>query len=104
MWNFAVIGEAAKQVLADVKKMYPEIAWNRMAGMRESNTWILRRRRGHSLGSSKGRFANSKASAKKAAQKSVSKKLGKTDPPIEDLSLFLRVSAAQSMWLRRIFG
>jgi uncharacterized protein with HEPN domain len=35
VWNFAVIGEAAKQVPIDVKKMHPEIAWNRMAGMRD---------------------------------------------------------------------
>ncbi len=33
--NFAVIGEAAKHVPPAVKKKHPEIAWNRMAGMRD---------------------------------------------------------------------
>ena len=33
--NFAVIGEAAKHVPATVKKKHPEIAWKKMAGMRD---------------------------------------------------------------------
>ena len=33
--NFAVIGEAAKHVPASVKKKHPEIAWKKMAGMRD---------------------------------------------------------------------
>jgi uncharacterized protein with HEPN domain len=33
--NFAVIGEAAKHVPASVKRKHPEVAWKRMAGMRD---------------------------------------------------------------------
>jgi uncharacterized protein with HEPN domain len=33
--NFAVIGEAAKNVPVYVKRKHPEIAWKRMSGMRE---------------------------------------------------------------------
>ena len=33
--NFAVIGEAAKNVPASVKRKHPEIAWKRMSGMRD---------------------------------------------------------------------
>jgi uncharacterized protein with HEPN domain len=33
--NFAIIGEAAKNIPASLKKGHPEIAWKRMAGMRD---------------------------------------------------------------------
>ena len=33
--NFAVIGEAAKNVPVSVKRKHPEIAWKRMSGMRD---------------------------------------------------------------------
>jgi uncharacterized protein with HEPN domain len=33
--NFAVIGEATKHVPVALKKQHPEIAWKRMAGMRD---------------------------------------------------------------------
>jgi len=33
--NFAVIGEATKNVPASVKRKHPEIAWKRMSGMRD---------------------------------------------------------------------
>lgn len=33
--NFAVIGEAAKHIPASVKRKHPEVAWKRMAGMRD---------------------------------------------------------------------
>lgn len=33
--NFAVIGEATKHVPTALKKQHPEIAWKRMAGMRD---------------------------------------------------------------------
>ncbi len=33
--NFAVIGEAAKNVPSSVKRKHPEIAWKRMSGMRD---------------------------------------------------------------------
>lgn len=32
--NFIVIGEAAKHVPADVRKLYPEIPWSKIVGMR----------------------------------------------------------------------
>lgn len=33
--NFAVIGEAAKQIPVNIKKKYSEVSWKRMAGMRD---------------------------------------------------------------------
>lgn len=33
--NFAVIGEAAKHIPVSVKRKHPEVAWKRMAGMRD---------------------------------------------------------------------
>ncbi len=33
--NFAIIGEAAKNIPANVKREHPEIAWKRMTGMRD---------------------------------------------------------------------
>jgi uncharacterized protein with HEPN domain len=33
--NFAVIGEAARNVPVSVKRKHPEIAWKRMRGMRD---------------------------------------------------------------------
>lgn len=33
--NFEVIGEAAKNVPADVRQEYPEAPWSEMAGMRD---------------------------------------------------------------------
>jgi len=33
--NFAVIGEAARNVPVSVKRKHPEIAWKRMSGMRD---------------------------------------------------------------------
>ncbi len=33
--NFAVIGEAAKQIPAKIRKDHPEIPWKEMAGMRD---------------------------------------------------------------------
>ena len=33
--NFAVIGEAAKQIPPKIRKVYPEIPWKDMAGMRD---------------------------------------------------------------------
>ncbi len=33
--NFSIIGEAAKNVPANVKREHPEIAWKRMTGMRD---------------------------------------------------------------------
>ncbi len=33
--NFAVIGEAAKQIPAKIRKNHPEIPWREMAGMRD---------------------------------------------------------------------
>jgi uncharacterized protein with HEPN domain len=33
--NFAIIGEAAKNIPLSVKREYPEIAWKRMTGMRD---------------------------------------------------------------------
>ncbi len=33
--NFAVIGEAAKNVPVSIKRKHPEIAWKRMSGMRD---------------------------------------------------------------------
>ena len=33
--NFAIIGEAAKNVPAKVKREHSEVAWKRMAGMRD---------------------------------------------------------------------
>ena len=33
--NFAIIGEAAKNIPANVKREHPEIAWKRMSGMRD---------------------------------------------------------------------
>jgi uncharacterized protein with HEPN domain len=33
--NFAVIGEAAKNIPASVKREHPEIEWKRMTGMRD---------------------------------------------------------------------
>lgn len=36
--NFAVIGEATKNISVDVKKKHREIPWKRMAGMRDKLT------------------------------------------------------------------
>jgi uncharacterized protein with HEPN domain len=33
--NFAIIGEAAKNIPVSVKREHPEIAWKRMTGMRD---------------------------------------------------------------------
>lgn len=33
--NFEIIGEAAKNVSEDLKRLYPEIAWRRVAGFRD---------------------------------------------------------------------
>lgn len=33
--NFAVIGEAAKHIPVSLKRKHPEVAWKRMAGMRD---------------------------------------------------------------------
>lgn len=34
VWNFAVIGEAARAIPIDVTQRYPDIPWDRMRGMR----------------------------------------------------------------------
>ncbi len=33
--NFAIIGEAAKQIPLKITKKYPEVPWKEMAGMRD---------------------------------------------------------------------
>lgn len=33
--NFEIIGEATKRVSPELRKSYPEIPWNRMAGFRD---------------------------------------------------------------------
>ena len=33
--DFAIIGEAAKQIPAETKSMYPKIPWKQMAGIRD---------------------------------------------------------------------
>jgi uncharacterized protein with HEPN domain len=33
--DFAIIGEAAKQIPAETKSMYPQIPWKQMAGIRD---------------------------------------------------------------------
>lgn len=35
MRNLAIIGEAAKKIPADVRRKYPEVAWKKMAGLRD---------------------------------------------------------------------
>ena len=33
--DFAIIGEATKQIPTETKKMYPQIPWKQMAGIRD---------------------------------------------------------------------
>lgn len=35
MRNLAIIGEAAKKIPAAVRRQYPEVAWKKMAGLRD---------------------------------------------------------------------
>ena len=35
MRNLAIIGEAAKKIPADVRRKYPDVAWKKMAGLRD---------------------------------------------------------------------
>lgn len=35
MRNLAIIGEAAKKIPADVRRNYPDVAWKKMAGLRD---------------------------------------------------------------------
>lgn len=35
MRNLAIIGEAAKKIPADVRRKHPDVAWKKMAGLRD---------------------------------------------------------------------
>ena len=35
MRNLAIIGEAAKKIPSDVRRQHPEVAWKKMAGLRD---------------------------------------------------------------------
>ena len=35
MRNLAIIGEAAKKIPTDVRRKYPDVAWKKMAGLRD---------------------------------------------------------------------
>lgn len=38
LWNFQVLGEAAKHIPASVRAQYPDIPWDDMTGMRDKMT------------------------------------------------------------------